>query len=448
MLDFAQCEQLVSRARDKRSKPVANNTRVERRDADTYALRLHGTDIATYHRDGTITLNSGGWRTVTTLERLRSFTGVHIESEHGYWYVQAEPDPADPKPARGERSVLKPFHALDPGPEPVKPTEGCIAGTEEVREYDEDHLVSKHEIGPSTGWTEEDIVRPYEHESDYFVGYVRRHRRDVTRYGEQSWGDRPTTGAGGCGFYKQCPHCKLFAEQHYAWEAAMHGGGWGRNRTHGYKQMCEALERYGSREAWQEAYIADFRQAREQRKLYKAWVERNRVSFEDDMEVTADGYAVRPNQREIARQASEHKRAERMQAKIDKYVKSYVWQLTTNGLPMPSGGDCWGCALRDRSDPGLEPMGTGHLLDHLREHYYVPSLAVNALRERGYKDAGIYIFLGMSPEGDTMGGPNRRVEADNVSRALRAYLRARLVPTASGSAPTGAARRETGLQTG
>lgn len=409
MLDFAQCEQLVSRARDKRSKPVANNTRVERRDADTYALRLHGTDIATYHRDGTITLNSGGWRTVTTLERLRSFTGVHIESEHGYWYVQAEPDPADPKPARGERSVLKPFHALDPGPEPVKPTEGCIAGTEAT------------------------IMRQRRWESE--AQEVRVH------YGEQRYCWERSN-------YEQCPHCKLFADQHDAWNAAMNGGGWGRNRTHGYKQMCEALERYGSREAWQEAYIADFRQAREQRKLYKAWVERNRVSFEDDMEVTADGYAVRPNQREIARQASEHKRAERMQAKIDKYVKSYVWQLTTNGLPMPSGGDCWGCALRDRSDPGLEPMGTGHLLDHLREHYYVPSLAVNALRERGYKDAGIYIFLGMSPEGDTMGGPNRRVEADNVSRALRAYLRARLVPTASGSAPTGAARRETGLQTG
>ena len=35
-----------------------------------------------------------------------------------------------------------------------------------------------------------------------------------------------------------------------------------------------------------------------------------------------------------------------------------------------------------------------HLFQHMKDRYYVPRLAVNALRERGYQDVGIYIWLG------------------------------------------------------
>lgn len=447
MLDFAQCERLVSQARDKRSKPYANNTRVEKRDEDTYALRLHATDIATFHRNGPTTINSGGWRTVTTKDRLGSVT-THLSSERGVWYVDAEPDSSDPRPPRGRRTVLKPFHALDPGPEPVKPDEGCVAGEIHAVPYEEEKLVGRHD-----GVSEDEIVRPYDSDSDYFIGYRIQRGTDYTYFGEPTYSHGTDydaklraeyeLGSGDRTHYKQCPHCELFDAQHRAWKFAMNGEGWGRNRTHGYKAMVENLERYGSREAWQEAYIADFREARSERAAYKEWVERNRVLFEDGMEINADGYAPRPDPKLLERTKRDERRIARQKKQINKYVNAAVKALVTDGLPMPSSGDCWYCSMHTNvgTDGQRVTPGTGvtwgdmsdadHLKEHMRERYYVPSMFTNALREAGYQPAGIYMLLAMDPDNNRMGGPQegfRSVEADTVTRDLRRYLYKRLIP--------------------
>jgi hypothetical protein len=74
-------------SRDRRK--VANNTYLERRDEQTIALRLHATDVVTF-RPGTITLDSGGWRTVTTKNRINYALPVY--SDKGTWYVGGYPD--------------------------------------------------------------------------------------------------------------------------------------------------------------------------------------------------------------------------------------------------------------------------------------------------------------------------------------------------------------------
>lgn len=80
-MTFSQCaEKLGSRA----SRKIGNNTYLHRLDADTIALRLHATDVVTF-RPGTVTLDSGGWRTVTTKDRLNYVLPVY--SEKGTWYV-------------------------------------------------------------------------------------------------------------------------------------------------------------------------------------------------------------------------------------------------------------------------------------------------------------------------------------------------------------------------
>lgn len=109
---------------------------------------------------------------------------------------------------------------------------------------------------------------------------------------------------------------------------------------------------------------------------------------------------------------------------IKKFVANYMDELVLNGLPMPSGGDCWGCL-------GMIGDDKDHLFQHMEEQYFVPSLAVNALRERGYQDAGIYYFLDMQPEENRMGGRSTqygtRVSVDTVKRALTKYMRNRLI---------------------
>lgn len=80
---------LITRDRPVPRKKAANNTYVERRDADTIAVRLHDTDVVTYHADGRITLDTGEWYTVTTKERINRFTpaNIHIASNRGRWIV-------------------------------------------------------------------------------------------------------------------------------------------------------------------------------------------------------------------------------------------------------------------------------------------------------------------------------------------------------------------------
>lgn len=52
------------------AKRVANNTLHLSLSNGDEVTRLHDTDIVTRHPDGSITLNSGGWRSVTTKERI------------------------------------------------------------------------------------------------------------------------------------------------------------------------------------------------------------------------------------------------------------------------------------------------------------------------------------------------------------------------------------------
>lgn len=69
-----------------RKRKLDNNTYLEAR-ADCYAVRLHATDVIEFHADGRIILNSGGWKTSTTKDRMNKFAPVRISQARGLWTV-------------------------------------------------------------------------------------------------------------------------------------------------------------------------------------------------------------------------------------------------------------------------------------------------------------------------------------------------------------------------
>lgn len=69
------------------SRKLCNNTYLKRREDDAVAIMLHQTDVVTYFADGTVILNSGGWLTVTTKDRMNRFSPLQVWSERGVWYV-------------------------------------------------------------------------------------------------------------------------------------------------------------------------------------------------------------------------------------------------------------------------------------------------------------------------------------------------------------------------
>jgi len=78
----------ILNGRDRRK--LANNTWLERRNGEHIAVRLHQTDVVTYRVDGTTVLDSGGWRTVTTKDRINRFgpQGARVWSDRGEWRIE------------------------------------------------------------------------------------------------------------------------------------------------------------------------------------------------------------------------------------------------------------------------------------------------------------------------------------------------------------------------
>lgn len=77
--------------RDERK--AGNNTTVERTTySDSIYVRLHSTIIVEYFgpespNHGSVLLNSGGWHSVTTKQRMNLFTHLSIYQRDFVWYV-------------------------------------------------------------------------------------------------------------------------------------------------------------------------------------------------------------------------------------------------------------------------------------------------------------------------------------------------------------------------
>lgn len=73
----------------RQSRKVGNNTYMQQRDEDAIAVKLHDTDVVTALRDGSVVLDSGGWKTVTTKDRMNKWLPDpwRVWTERGTWYL-------------------------------------------------------------------------------------------------------------------------------------------------------------------------------------------------------------------------------------------------------------------------------------------------------------------------------------------------------------------------
>lgn len=84
--NYEQADALLQ-GRCRLSRRLANNTYLIRNVDNSLLIRLHQTDVVTYHPDSTITLNSGGWRTSTTKDRINTFSPARVCQHKGVWYI-------------------------------------------------------------------------------------------------------------------------------------------------------------------------------------------------------------------------------------------------------------------------------------------------------------------------------------------------------------------------
>ena len=236
--------------RNKSNRPIENNTRVVRLSDDRIAIRLHDTDVVVFDKDGSVTLDSGGWLTVTTKARMNEYLGDrgHVYSNRGKWFVT------------------------------------------------------------KSGWE---------------------------------------------------------------------GG----------------------------------------------------VRYFDGIRIAADGTILNPPDPALEQRKAEAET--KMRKRINAFVDAYMKELA-EGMPVPGGGDCWGCSLMGDRD-------NDHLLSHLTERYYVPTMLWNAMKARNYGDLNVVMGMYLDYEAFQTGTmrvrrawnsdqPDKHYLSE-FRRALGKYLRKRLIPT-------------------
>jgi hypothetical protein len=78
----------VEKLGGRQSRKVGNNTYLERLSDDTIGLRLHSTYVVKFHANGNVTLDSGGWLTVTTKDRMNWCDGIRVFQDDFAWFVR------------------------------------------------------------------------------------------------------------------------------------------------------------------------------------------------------------------------------------------------------------------------------------------------------------------------------------------------------------------------
>lgn len=85
-MTYTQAAALYSKRRKgstfKRLPGRESSTRLEF-DGETYWVRYHNTRVVGIHKDGSYTLNTGGWHTMTTKARIREYSPFNVYSECG-----------------------------------------------------------------------------------------------------------------------------------------------------------------------------------------------------------------------------------------------------------------------------------------------------------------------------------------------------------------------------
>ena len=92
MITYSEAADKVSRSRKGEPK-IGHNTYLHEAGNGDIAVKFHWTDVITLHADGTYTLNTGGWGTVTTMRRLHEYGPARIYSEKGRLCIWNHDDP-------------------------------------------------------------------------------------------------------------------------------------------------------------------------------------------------------------------------------------------------------------------------------------------------------------------------------------------------------------------
>jgi hypothetical protein len=69
-------------------RKIGNNTYAYIEHDSSVSIQLHGTKVVVIYPNGLYKLNSGGWQTSTTKDRINKYSPVKVYQKKHVWYLQ------------------------------------------------------------------------------------------------------------------------------------------------------------------------------------------------------------------------------------------------------------------------------------------------------------------------------------------------------------------------
>ena len=86
-MTHAEAVSMVRGKRNAKRRKVGNNTYAEILSDGSVAIKLHNTNVVIIYSDNSAILNSGGWQTVTTKDRINQYSPNRVYQRNFEWFV-------------------------------------------------------------------------------------------------------------------------------------------------------------------------------------------------------------------------------------------------------------------------------------------------------------------------------------------------------------------------
>jgi len=87
-MNYNEAVSMVRGKRNKSRRKIGNNTYAEILHDNSVGIMLHSTYVVKIHPDNTYTLQTGGWQTVTTKDRINQYSPVRVYQRKYEWFVR------------------------------------------------------------------------------------------------------------------------------------------------------------------------------------------------------------------------------------------------------------------------------------------------------------------------------------------------------------------------
>ena len=157
-----------------------------------------------------------------------------------------------------------------------------------------------------------------------------------------------------------------------------------------------------------------------------ARVSQSRGTWEISIDGQTANYAdgITWDGRKWAGAGEDPKAAVKLARRAAKFARDYMNAFDADNIPAPSNGDCFGCLFATKD--GRAPMGgTDHILSHMEENYFVPSLLARSI-DRFPVSQAAKSYISDKWAGTSNGAWFASIGKEQLYKSLYRYIKAEL----------------------